>query len=86
MQRNLPSQFTDVPVLQMQDNMAADEVDERKKVWAEMHAKMSAGVGNRETETHLNETAVAFARTYVLIEIVTHFKKLRTKVLEMGKK
>lgn len=51
-----------------------------------MHAKVSAGVGNRDTETHMNETAVAFARTYVLIEIVTHFKKLRTQVLEMGKK
>lgn len=42
-----------------------------------MHAKIGAGVGNRDTETHKNETAVAFARTYVLVEIVTHFKKLR---------
>jgi hypothetical protein len=57
-------------------------MEERKKVWAAMHAKINAGVGNRDTETHMNETAVAFARTYILIEIVNHFKSLRKKVLE----
>ena len=47
---------------------------------------MTAGVGSRETESHMNECALAFSRTYILLETITTYKKLKNKVEHERKK
>ena len=59
---------------------------QRQAVWADFAQKMTAGVGNRDTETHRNETALAFARTYILLEVLKDFQTLREKVNQEHKK
>lgn len=62
------------------------EYQERQAVWASFATKMTAGVGSRDTETHKNETALAFARTYILHETIKEFIDLRNIVNEERKK